>query len=501
PATAHDVAVGGLVLLARAVAERRHAPGGDRVTSRSRRSLAASVRVVDRVHRRPAGLRAHAHVALAPRLADLHVLVVGVADDADGRAALGADHPHLTRGQAQRRHVAVAGHQLRGGTRRTRHLTAPTGLQLDVVDDRADRHTSELEAVPDRDFRALARGDRHPDGQPLRREDVALLAVDVVQQGDVGGAVGVVLDRRDLRGHAVLATLEVDPPVGALGPPTAVARGLTAVGVAPAALLEPFDERLLRLGLGDLREVRIGDEPHPRTGRLWLANRHLLTLQPREALEHRNRLTGTDLHDRLLPLPRPAAGRAPPLGLGLDAERADLHDVDVEESLDGLADLRLVGVGVDAEGVAVGRGEHVALLRDHRADDHLRVLHQEASSPAVAPDAARGAPVRAVRASRAFSESSSEAAPTTSVTPTLSASITATRSMLRNESAASDSSAASTTSVGADWLHPSSRSKACLVFGAVNALVSRIASAPRPACRDSALRSAARCSLRLTLKV
>src|SRR5437763_6678864 len=102
PATADDVAVGLLVLLSRAVAERRLAPRRDRVAARRRRALAAAVRVVDGVHRGPARLRAHAEVALAARLADRDVLVVGVADRADGRAAQVADHPHLPGRQAQR---------------------------------------------------------------------------------------------------------------------------------------------------------------------------------------------------------------------------------------------------------------------------------------------------------------------------------------------------------------------------------------------------------------
>ena len=188
-----------LVLLARAVAERRHAPRRDRVAPGGRRALATAVRVVDRVHRHAARLRAHAHVALAPGLADLDVLVLGVADRADGRAALGAHHAHLAGGQTQRRHVAVLGHQLHRGAGRARHLAAAAGLQLDVVDDRADRHARERHAVADGDVGAVAGGDGHADGQALRREDVALLAVDVVQQRDVGRAVGVVLDRRDLR--------------------------------------------------------------------------------------------------------------------------------------------------------------------------------------------------------------------------------------------------------------------------------------------------------------
>jgi hypothetical protein len=53
--------------------------------------------------------------------------------------------------------------------------------------------------------------------QPRWGEDVALLAVLVVQQRDPRGAVGVVLDVRDLGRHAVLVVAtEVDDPVGTL---------------------------------------------------------------------------------------------------------------------------------------------------------------------------------------------------------------------------------------------------------------------------------------------
>ncbi len=120
----------------------------------------------------------------------------------------------------------------------------------------------------------VAGGDRHPNGKPLGREDVALLAVGVVQQGDVGGAVGVVLDRGDLRGHTVLATLEVDPPVQTLGAATTVAGRLATVGVASTALLQAFHERALGLCLGDLGEVRVGGEAPTGARGLGLANWH-----------------------------------------------------------------------------------------------------------------------------------------------------------------------------------------------------------------------------------
>src|SRR4051794_31633568 len=151
-ATAHDVAVTRLVLLAGAVPERGDAPRGDRVTARRGGALAAAVRVVDRVHGRAARLRADAHVPLATGLADLDVLVVGVADRAHGGSALGADHAHLARGQAQRGHALVLRHELDRGAGGAAELAAAPGLELDVVDHGADRHVRQRQAVARRDL-------------------------------------------------------------------------------------------------------------------------------------------------------------------------------------------------------------------------------------------------------------------------------------------------------------------------------------------------------------
>ena len=51
------------------------------------------------------------------------------------------------------------------------------------------------------------------DLQAERREDVALLAVAVVDQRDAARAVRIVLDRRDLRRDGVLGALEVDDAI------------------------------------------------------------------------------------------------------------------------------------------------------------------------------------------------------------------------------------------------------------------------------------------------
>ena len=84
--------------------------------------------------------------------------------------------------------------------------------------------------------------------QTLRRNDVALLAVEVVQQRDVGGAVRVVLDVRDLGVDAVLVVAtEVDHAVGALVATALVPGGDAAVRVTTALAVQRTNQRLLRM--------------------------------------------------------------------------------------------------------------------------------------------------------------------------------------------------------------------------------------------------------------
>ena len=102
-----------------------------------------------------------------------------------------------------------------------------------------------------------ARLEHVADGKAHRRQDVALLAVDVVEQGDAGVAVRVVLDGGDLGGHAVLGAPEVDDAVAPLVATTTVTRGDATVGVAARRALLLVEQLLLRLRLRD--GVEVGD--------------------------------------------------------------------------------------------------------------------------------------------------------------------------------------------------------------------------------------------------
>ena len=89
----------------------------------------------------------------------------------------------------------------------------------------------------------------------------------------------------------------------------------------------------------------------------------------------------------------------------------------------------------------------------------------------------------------------------TSATPIEEADSTATRSRLRKDRATRACSSASTTSTEPPADHSAMSDQAAFVEGVSNPPGSRTATVSRSAWTDRALRSAARRSLRLTLKV
>src|SRR5437763_257667 len=100
-------------------------------------------------------------------------------------------------------------------------LAARARLQLHVVDHGADGDVAQRQRVARPDLGTLATLEQVADLHAARGDDVALLAVEVVEQRDARVAVRVVLDRRDLGGHAVLVAPEVHEAVLLLVPAAA----------------------------------------------------------------------------------------------------------------------------------------------------------------------------------------------------------------------------------------------------------------------------------------
>ena len=140
-------------------------------------------------------------------------------------------------------------------------LGAAAGVKLDVVDRRAVGTNSRGRALPTL-MSALGPDRPVADLEALRRHDVALLAVRVVQQGDAGRAVRVVLDVRDSPAPVFVA-LEVDQTVAPLVAAALMARGDAAVVVAAALARDGLDERTLRFGrvTSSIVSVVMNDDP------------------------------------------------------------------------------------------------------------------------------------------------------------------------------------------------------------------------------------------------
>ncbi|MPN03492.1 hypothetical protein SDC9_150722 [bioreactor metagenome] len=139
------------------------------------------MRVVVRVHDGTAYCRPEAHVALAAGLADVDVLVVDVADLADRGPGFDRDQANFARREPELRVFALFGHQLRRVACGPAQLAALAGLELDIVHHRAYGDVLNLERVADFDIGRLAREDLIAYREAHRRDDVALLAVCVMQ--------------------------------------------------------------------------------------------------------------------------------------------------------------------------------------------------------------------------------------------------------------------------------------------------------------------------------
>src|SRR5436190_7099821 len=135
------------------------------------------------------------------------------------------------------------------------------------------------------------------------------------------------------------------------------------------------------------------------------------------SLEDLDGVAGLQLHHGLLPALARALEGAATLRLRLDLDHVHACDLDLEELLDGVPDLRLVRVGMDAERVAPARRVRIRLLADDRGKDDLARVHGYSAFPCTSGSAA--------------SLTSSERAQTTAPTSTSLGPITTTRSRLR----------------------------------------------------------------------
>src|SRR5665213_4244783 len=253
--TATDDELVRCLVLACLLALGRLAPRGDRMAAARGAAFAAAVRMVDRVHDHATVMRTPAQPAGTAGLADRDVHVVGVGDRADGAAAAAVHQALLARVQTHNHVILVAADDLGVGTGGTRQLAALADIHLDIVDDGADRHIAERHDVARLDVDIVAGNHGVAHGEPLRRQDVGLLTVLVLDQRDERGAVRIVFQPFDHGRRVDLAALEVDGAVGLLVAAAAEPHGDAAGVVATALPALALGQRLDRLALVEARTI------------------------------------------------------------------------------------------------------------------------------------------------------------------------------------------------------------------------------------------------------
>src|SRR6266545_4209177 len=158
----HNELVGGLAV-AGLLAHGHLAPLRLRLTTDRRLTLTTAVRMVARVHGRAAHGRAEAHLSRPTGLANADRGMLGIADLAQRRHALDVHQAHFAGWQTHLRPGAFLGHQLSAYARAADHLPAASWLELDVVDDRADRDVAQRQCVAWREIRLRSGGQARAD--------------------------------------------------------------------------------------------------------------------------------------------------------------------------------------------------------------------------------------------------------------------------------------------------------------------------------------------------
>src|SRR5208337_501446 len=168
------------------------------------------------------------------------------ADLADSGLALNRDHAHLARWHAKRGVLSFTGYELCAGTCGSGQLAPLARTHLYIVYYGAERQVCKLQTIAGFYIGFRTGHDLVADLEPYRGENVALLTIAIVEQGNMGRAVGVVFDSRYLGRNIFLIALEVYYAIAPLVAASALPCGNSAHIVAAARFAQGFQQALLR---------------------------------------------------------------------------------------------------------------------------------------------------------------------------------------------------------------------------------------------------------------
>ena len=119
--------------------------------------------------------------------------MICIPDTPDCRKTFSRDVANLTGRQTELRVPAFFCHQLNSHSGTPGHLAALAGSHFDIVDERARRYVRKRHRIADLDLRIRSRAKNFTHLHAFGGKNIAPLPIEVLQQHDPGGAVGIIL--------------------------------------------------------------------------------------------------------------------------------------------------------------------------------------------------------------------------------------------------------------------------------------------------------------------
>jgi hypothetical protein len=177
---------------------------------------------------------------LSARLTKLNILVVGVAQSANGRSALLANHPHFTTGQDDSDPIAFLGQDSRCSPGASNQLSAPACSHFDIMNLKPRRDARQRHSVAGLRLTRVAAFHAVTYLYAERTKDIPFFPVRVMEQRYEAIPVRVILDAGHFCRHFVFVSLKIDAAVNPLRAAASEAAGSDTMMVSSTVARKPY---------------------------------------------------------------------------------------------------------------------------------------------------------------------------------------------------------------------------------------------------------------------
>ena len=224
--------------------------------------------MIDRIHGHSPHLGTATTPTLSTRFSQRNILMIHVPDLADRCPAQNVNLSHFSGGKSHLRVVSFFGHQLRRRARRPSQLPPFSPGQFHVVNHRTHWDIDHWKIVSRQNVRIGSRNHLIPGTKSLRRYNITLFTVHVMQPSQACASIRIVFNGRYRSGNPILVSQGINHSIPPLVSSSTAPHGNTAVVVSAADSLLSLGQTLQRLDLGQTFSRLNGTES--RSWRSWI---------------------------------------------------------------------------------------------------------------------------------------------------------------------------------------------------------------------------------------